>query len=218
MNILGCFRCTSRQLGHLDPFNVRFTIAVCQDCPHNLHTHHACLSLPQLTSAMERSFLFSSHSDTRSGRCTITLPRLSFPLHFRAHSGQLLPTEERLFGVADHTHPHPGLEHLHLCFFLLLPSATSEGEGLSSCHSAARRLSVATERQLQNDLLLSQAGHTMVPPSWVRANALAFHSWTSPHFGQPLHCSQTLHVEPWEMSLGDLERLFKGCHSFEMPG
>ena len=42
-------------------------------------------------------------------------------------------------------------------------------------------------------LLLSQKGHTV---ELVRHFTLASHSCTSPHLGQPLHCSQTCFLLP----------------------
>jgi len=66
-------------------------------------------------------------------------------------------------------------------------------EGLSSCHSAIRRSLAAMDLQLQNEPspLLSQWGHTKLPPNLVRSSTRASHWCTPPHFGQPWHCSQT---------------------------
>jgi len=188
---LGSPRNSSRHLKHPQPLIVRSLTLACQEPPHFPHTHHAFLPLPQVTPVARQLFLRSSHSATRSGRLSARLAYLPFLFPFLAHSGQLVRPVLREFGEDSQICPHDAIEHLHLCF-LLLPIATPAGDGLSSCHSAAKRLLAATDLQLQNEVLLSQAGQTMSPPNLVRSLALASHSCTSPQSGQPRHCRQTL--------------------------
>jgi hypothetical protein len=53
--------------------------------------------------------------------------------------------------------------------FRWLLIAALEGSGLSSCHSATKRGSAATDLQMQNAVRLSQEGQTTLPPNCVRA-------------------------------------------------